>query len=214
MKRENVLAGLCLALVGAVSLAGCNTGRGYQKADSATGQMEALKTELLAVKQRTEKIVPALNQLVATAGSNPRSAYERFSREFQNTRKHSGKARHLADEVRKQGQAYFHEWEAQSGKVANPDIKERFEQRRAQLAAQYEKLEEYAQRLEEDYTAFMQDLNDIQLVLGVDLTLKGIESVTDLVNKATHDAQAIDGHLKRYVSIVEQVAAELGPSRK
>ena len=82
------------------------------------------------------------------------------------------------------------------------------------LAAQYEKIEEYAHRLKADYDAFMQDLNDIQLVLGVDLTVKGIESVADLVNKATRDAQTIDGHLDRYISIVDQVAAELRPSPK
>jgi hypothetical protein len=209
-----MVAGLCLALLGAVILTGCSTGRAYQKADSATGQMEALKTELLAVKDRTEKIAPALNQLAATADSNPRSAYEKFSRVFEDTKKHSGRARRLADEVKKQAQAYFQDWEAQSSKVANPQTRKRFEQRKTELAAQYKKIEEHAQRLETDYDAFMQDLNDIHLVLGVDLTPKGIESVADLVNKATRDAQTIDGHLDRYVSIVEQLAAELRPSRK
>jgi chromosome segregation ATPase len=209
-----MVTGLCLALLCAINLTGCNSGRGYQKADTATGQMEALKTELLAVKDRTEKIAPALKELVAAANSNPRSAYEKFSREFENTKKQSGKARRLADEIKKQAQAYFQAWEAQSSKVANPETRQRFEQRKTELAAQYEKIEEYAQRLETDYDAFIQDLNDIQLVLGVDLTLKGIESVADLVNKATRDAQTIDGHLDRYVSIVDQVATELRPSRK
>jgi hypothetical protein len=118
-----MVTGLCLALLCAINLTGCNSGRGYQKADTATGQMEALKTELLAVKDRTEKIAPALKELVAAANSNPRSAYEKFSREFENTKKQSGKARRLADEIKKQAQAYFQAWEAQSSKVANPETR-------------------------------------------------------------------------------------------
>jgi hypothetical protein len=176
--------------------------------------MNTLKAELVSVKDQIAKTVPALNQVVEAADADPRAAYETFKREFENTRRQSGRVRHRADEVKRQGQAYFSAWEGQFDKVANPETRERFEKRKTELAAQYDKIEEYAQRVEADYDAFMRDLNDIQLVLGVDLTRKGIESVADLVTKATQDAKTIDGYLDQYVTILDEVTTELRPGQQ
>jgi Protein of unknown function (DUF2959) len=214
MRRENAMVGLCLVVLCAISLPGCESVVGYHRADIAVGHMNALKTELLGVKDQIAKTVPALNQVVETASSDPRPAYETFRREFENTKRQSGRVRRRADEVKRQGQAYFQAWEAQFDKVANPETRQRFEQRKTELAAQYEKIEEFAQRVEADYNAFMQDLNDIHLVLGVDLTAKGIASIADLVTKATQDAKTIDDYLDTYVTILDQTMAELRPSQQ
>lgn len=214
MRRENAVAGLCLVVLCAISFSGCESVVGYHRADIAVGHMNALRAELLSVKDQIAKTVPTLNQVVDSANADPRAAYETFKREFENTLKQSGRVRRRADEIKRQGQAYFSAWEAQFDKVANPETRDRFEKRKTELAAQYDKIEEYAQRVEADYDAFMQDLNDIQLVLGVDLTRKGIESIADLVTKATQDAKTIDGYLDQYVTILDEVTAELRPGQQ
>ena len=214
MRRENAVAGLCLVLLCAFGLPGCDTSSTYHQADVAVVHMNTLKAELVSVKDQIARTVPALNQVVEAADADPRAAYETFRREFENTKRQSGRVRHRADDVKKQGQAYFSAWEGQFDKVANPETRERFEKRKTELAAQYDKIEEYAQRVEADYDAFMRDLNDIQLVLGVDLTRKGIESVADLVTKATQDAKTIDGYLDQYVTILDEVMGELRPGQQ
>jgi hypothetical protein len=214
MRRENAVVGLWLVLLCVINLSGCDSSSTYHQADVAVVHMNALKAEILSVKDQIAKTVPALNQVVEAANADPRAAYETFRREFENTKRQSGRVRHRADEVKRQGQAYFHAWEAQFDKVADPETRERFEKRKTELAAQYDKIEEYAQRVEADYDAFMQDLNDIQLVLGVDLTRKGIQSVADLATKVTQDSKTIEGYLDRYVTILDGVMAELRPGQQ
>ena len=158
--------------------------------------------------------MPALNQVVATAKSDPRPAYETFRKELENTKRQAARVRKRANDMKKQGQAYFEAWEAEFEKVASPERRQRFEQRKEELAAQYERIEEYAQQVKADYDAFMQDLNDIQLVLGVDLTAKGIESIADDVTKTTKGAQKINSHIDKYIEILDQVAAELRLSQQ
>lgn len=208
-----LLVGLCMGVLCAGALSGCG-GSGYKKADSTTSSMNALKNELLSGKDQVAKTMTALNQVVDTAGKNPRPAYEKFKKGFTNTQKQAAKVRSRANEMNKQGQAYFKKWETEFKKVASPEMKQRFEQRKTVLADQYKKIQEYAQLVKTDYGSFIQNLSDIQLVLGVDLTPKGVESVTDVISRANRDAQGIYGHIDTYVSILDQVSAEMSPGKK
>ena len=211
MKQKEIYASLFMAILCIVVLNGCG-GSGYKKADSTTSSMDALKAELLEGKEEIGKTMTALDQVTATANTNPRPAYEKFKKELENTRKQANRVRSRANEMTKQGQAYFKTWEAQYKKVASPEMKQRFEQRKAEMSAKYQKIQEYAQQVKVDYDAFMKNLGDIQVVLGVDLTPKGIASVSDLVAKTKQNAQTTYGHIDVYVSILNQVSAEMSPA--
>ena len=212
MKRMKTIVVFGMAILCTIILSGCGGGSGYKKADSTSGSMDALKAELLNGKDQIAKMIKALNQVVASANANPRPAYETFKKEFENTKKQAKKARNRADAMKKQGQAYFKTWEAEFKKVASPEVKQRFEQRKAEMTDKYQKIQEYSQQVKTDYDAFMQDLSDIQVVLGVDLTAMGIESIADTAAKATRDAQTIYGHIDTYVSILDEVSAAMRPS--
>ena len=213
MKPKNDMMLVGVTILCAAFLAGCG-GSTYKKADSTVSRINALKAELLDTKEQVGKMTTALNQVVDSADTNPRPAYETFKKEFEKTKRQAAKVHKRADEIKKQGQAYFKKWEAEYEKVASPEMKQRFEQRKAEMAAKYQKIQEYSQQVKADCAEFIQDLTDIQVVLGVDLTAKGIQSITDMVDKATRDAQTIYGHIDTYVSILNEVAYEMSPATK
>jgi len=214
MKRKNVIVMLSAAMLGTVVLSGCGGGSAYKKADKTTGSIDALRAELLSSKKQIDKMMSALNEVVAMANTDPRPAYESFKKEFANTNKQAEKVRKRADDIRKQGQAYFKKWEAQFEKVSSPQMKQQFEQRKAEMAAKYQKIQQYSELVDADYKAFVRDIGDIQVVLGVDLTAKGIKSVSDTVTHATQQAQTIYEHINTYVSILNEVSVAMSPSGK
>ena len=148
------------------------------------------------------------------ANTDPRPAYESFKKQFANTNKQAEKVRKRAADIRKQGQAYFKKWEDQFEKVSNPQMKQQFEQQKAEMVDKYQKIQQYSELVDADYKAFVQDISDIQVVLGVDLTAKGIKSVSDTVTQVTQQAQTIYGHIDTYVSILNEVSAAMSPSGK
>jgi hypothetical protein len=212
MKFHRFIVILGVLVVCAMMLTGCGTTSSYKQADKTFGKMEALKSELLDGKVQIEKMIPALNQVVATADSDPRPAYELFKEEYTNTQKQADKVRKTAEQMKKEGQAYFKAWEAEFEKVASEDMRQRFEKRKAELASQYDKISDYAQQVKVDFEQFEQNISDISVVLSVDLTSAGIKSISNDVKKVTKESVTIKEHIDKYVEVIDKVAEIVRPS--
>ena len=212
MKRFNVnlvrCVGIGLVVVFAISLVGCG-GSGYKKADRSSSHIEEFRKELLAAKSQIGTMMDAVNQVASTADSDPRPAYETFTKELKNTERQAKRVQSRADAIKKSGMSYFKTWEAEYEKMASAEMKASFEKRKAELSAKYEKISEYTQQVNADYKVFMKDINDIQLALGMDLTSKGIESVAGFIEKATTDSVKVQEHIDTFITVIDEVSVAL-----
>lgn len=212
MKRINLdsvrCLGIGLIIAFAITLVGCG-GSGYNKADRSSSHIEEFRKELLAAKAQIGTMMDAVNQVSSTADSDPRLAYETFQKELKNTERQAKRVQSRAEAIRKAGISYFKTWEAEYEKMASDEMKASFEKRKAELSAKYQKISEYSQQVDTDYKAFMKDVNDIQLSLGMDLTPKGIESVAGFIEKATADSKVVQDHIDQFIPVIDQVSAAL-----
>ena len=193
-------------------MSGCSSSRGYKRAEATSNSIDAMRAEILSGKDQIQATVDAMNDVVASASSDPRPAYETFTKEYGKTQKQAGKASKRAATIRKKGAAYFKAWETEFEKVASPELRKSFEQRKADLQDEYAKIQAFSKGLKKDFETFMSNLNDVNIVLGVDLTSKGIASTSDYVKEATTTAVSINKRLDQYIKVLDRVAAEMRPS--
>ena len=196
-----------------ITMTGCGGGSGYKKSDSATARMDSLKTELLQGKVQIDATITAMNDVVAKANTDPRGAFETFTKEIKKTEAQAKKVSKQATEMKKQGAAYFKKWEAEFKKIASPELQARFEQRKSVVQAQYDTISEAATQLGEHYQAFIGDVHDIQRVLSIDLTSDNIGSISDIVKDTTKESTKINSLIQQYVDALNTVSAEMRPAQ-
>lgn len=198
--------------IGALATNGCSSGGGYKRADATTSSIDAMRAEIVSGKDQIDATIKALNDVVASANANPRPAYETFTKEYAKTEDQAEKVSKRAAEIKKQGGAYFKAWETEFEKIASPELRKNFERRKAELQDEYAKIQAFSEGLRKDFDTFMSNLNDINIILGIDLTRKGIASISDYVKEATTTAVAINKRLDLYIKVLDQVAADMRPS--
>jgi hypothetical protein len=109
-------------------------------------------------------------------------------------------------DLRKNGNAYLAQWQRDASNVSDPELRAIAEQRRNEIARSSEAMRSKVTLAAGSFEAFLRDINDIQKVLGNDLTPVGQHKVKDTavaqtanteglrVKAAVHDAeQAIEG---------------------
>ena len=65
----------------------------------------------------------SLDQVAVSATTDPRKAFEQYSKSVANLESAANDARKCCQDVKEQGKAYFAQWEKQFAEVKNPDIR-------------------------------------------------------------------------------------------
>src|SRR5579862_4611792 len=133
-----------LAAVCAAILAGCAT-QGYEQADQTGKAINTFRNDISNIKVAVNESVRALDQLEATATTDPRNAFKNFSASVDKVDKAGQVAKKHADDMREQGQAYFQKWQEQLQSVKNEDIKKLAIERKAKLQESFDSIRTTAQ---------------------------------------------------------------------
>ena len=128
------------AIAAATCFTGCSTTAGYQRADKTGAGIAEFRAEVIKAKQAVDETVTALGQVAVTADTNPRAAFQQFSKSLANLETASAKAQKRGAEMKAQGQAYFAEWEKQMAQLQNPEIRELATKQKTKLQATFESM--------------------------------------------------------------------------
>lgn len=198
---KRVLA--ALAIVGL--LVGCSTTRQEKSAQAASSMGDLHKLLSQGAAQAT-KLKVAAGELSAVKTDDLRKSYDRFAEESKDLRSIADDARGQSAAMNKSAKAYFGNWEKELAEISNSDLKKMSKDRQAVLEREYEQITSAMNGLRKAYTAFENDLTDIEKFLGNDLTRNGSDlakpylaklgSEADTVIAATQKAEAAITHLE------------------
>lgn len=190
---------------------GCAT-TPHQRAVKAQSDMYSAQTEFLKTKSHIDGTMTTLNGLSQEAGTDLPKQYNELVTGINGIESQFKKALKEVDNVHKESDAYFKEWEKEIASIMNPDIKKRSEERRSTLLESYNKISSTIQPAEEAYIAFLSNLRDIETFLKMDLTPKGIASISDIISKSQADAITVNERIDAVTAELNRVAAEM-PSK-
>ncbi len=202
---------LCAGVAGL--LTGCGTTAGYKQADKTGAGIAEFRTEIVNGKKGIDATMKSLGDIATTANTNPRKAFEQYSKSVADLESTAGKIRKRAQDMKEQGQSYFKQWEQQMAQVNNPEIRTLAEQRKAKLQETFDSIRKYTEPLKVQFDPWMSDLKDLHKYLSNDLTVAGVDAAKNLFIKAQTEGWEVQKSMDGLVAELNTISATLTPAK-
>ncbi len=203
---------MALVAVGAgasLLLAGCGSTKGYKQADKTGEGIASFRDEVLNGKKAIDGTMTALDSVATTAATDPRKAFETYSKAVSNLESTANKVRKRAQDMQEQGKAYFAQWEQQLATVKNPEIQQLAKERKAKLNEAFDKIKAVAEPLKTQFEPWMSDLKDLQTYLSNDLTVNGVDAAKSLFTKTRSEGMEIQKSMDALVAELNTISATI-----
>lgn len=208
---ENIKVAIATALAATI-ITGCGTTAGYKRADKTGAGIAEFREEVTRAGAAVNDTVRTLDDVAATADTNPRKAFEAFSKSVTQLDAAATKAKKSGQDIQEQGQAYFKQWEQQMAQVKNPEIRNLATQRRAKLQATFDNIKKYTEPLKAQFDPWMSDLKDLRTYLSNDLTVTGVDTAKSLFAKTQAGGMEVQKSMDFLVAELNTIAATLTPA--
>jgi hypothetical protein len=186
------------AVVAALALSyGCASG---PNARDTVDSMSAFGNETAKVKDTINQAVKSLETLTSSQAGDIRNNLDAYSKSVAELDGQANRVRDTAEKMKANGDAYFKDWEG--SETITPE-------RHAELSAAYARIKDDMAVAEEDFGPFMASLKDVQSYLTLDPTLKGINSMGGLAQKARDNSATVNSQLDTVLKDLNSVRGML-----
>jgi predicted nucleic acid-binding Zn-ribbon protein len=189
-------------------LVGCKTSN-YKQADKTGEGIATFREEILNGKKAIDATMASLGQIEATAATDPRPAFEKYTKDVSNLASTADKIRKRGQDMREQGKAYFDQWEKQMAEVKNPEIQELAKQRKAKLQQTFDNIKTVTEPLKAQFDPWMSDLQDLQKYLANDITVSGVDAAKGLFKKAQDSGIEVQKSMDALIKELNTISATL-----
>jgi hypothetical protein len=194
-------------------LTSCGTTAGYKQADKTGAGIAEYRDEVLNVQKAVKETIRSMDQVEVTANTDPRKAFEQFSKSLAALDAAAAKAEKRGQEMKSKGEAYFLQWEEQLAQVKNPEIKELAEKRKDKLSSAFQGIKKVAEPLRAQFDPWLSDLKDLQTYLNNDLTISGVDDARKQFAKAKADGAQVEKSMDELVAELNSIAAAITPAK-
>ena len=201
MKRFPFLHSMAVCgVLGAAALsgsAGCSSG---PDAQATVDSMGTFGLETAKVKDSIDDTIRALDVLSRAEASDIKVGFDAYAKSLVALDDQAKVVRGHAEEMKASGDAFFKEREASA--TVSPE-------RRAELSASYTRIKENMALAKDKFTPFLASLKDIESYVSLDPSLKGINSMANLVKKAKDNGAQVKSSIEAVLLQVNSVRGML-----
>lgn len=201
MNRKSSIRSVAFQVVAVAALAlsyGCASSG--PNAKETVESMSAFGNETAKAKETVNQAVKSLETLTSSQAADIRNNFDAYSKAVTALDGQANLVKLNADKMKANGDLFFKDWE---GSDTVPP------QRRAELSASYARIKEDMAAAKESFAPFMASLKDIQSYLNLDQTLKGINSMGGLVQKARENSVTVNSQLDTVLKDLNSVRGML-----
>ena len=211
MTKARFFKSAILLSVAAFFGAGCSiTGR--ERAARTSSSMEQMKSEIQKLDDLLEAAVEKLNDMVENPKPDLKPQYEEYTKAVTDLDAQLALVRARAEEMRQKGLAYFDTWKEKMQEVKNPELKQHALDREQKLRAEFTAIKDEVENLRKKSGPLITALRDVQTLLSLDLTPKGVESVADAAKKAREQLAAVREDARKVLEGLKRVATLISPA--
>jgi len=215
MKTHRLIPNLftLTTLAAAALLAGCGTTSGYKQADKTGEGIAEFREEIINGKKAIDATMNSLGQIAASATTDPRKAFEKFSKSVSNLESTAGKVRDRGQDMKAQGKTYFAQWEKEMTEVKSEEIRSLAASRKAKLQATFDAIAKAAEPLKAQFIPWMSGLKDLEKFLSNDLTIAGVDAAKGLFAKTRADGVEVQKSMDALIAELNSVSAAITPAK-
>lgn len=175
------------------------------RAARAASSLDVMQQNSARARAQIDTVLVSLDTLLNAPADRLRETYDRYDKDVKKMNQYADAIRENDTDLRKNGNTYLAQWQRDSSKVSDPELRALAEQRRDQVARSSQSMRSTLTSAAGSFEAFLRDINDIHKVIGNDLTPAGQANIRQTtvvqtaqsegarVKIAIHDAeQAID----------------------
>jgi hypothetical protein len=174
-------------------------------AKETVDSMSAFGNDIAKAKDSIDHTLKALETLVSTQPSDIKANFDAYSKAVADLDEQAKVVRADAETMKAKGDAYFTEWEGNTS--ISPD-------RRTELTSSYAKIKDDMALAKEEFLPFQASLKDIQSYLSLDMSLKGVNSMSGMVGKAKESGAAVKSRLDDVLARLNSVRGMLATGKK
>lgn len=203
---------IAAALLSLALGAGCAT-FGQVRAVKTADRLSDLSAAVEDLRNRVTAAATTLAALVAAKDQDPGPAFSQFASAVEALEGAQKRVDGRLQGVRDYAESYFQAWKEQASTIDDEDLKERSEERRAELSAAVENVVEEMGPMREEILAFHSSLRDTLKYLSIDLTPQGIGAIDGRAKDAGKTSKSLSDRLSEVLETIQQAAPQFARAR-
>ncbi|MCI0659050.1 MAG: DUF2959 family protein, partial [Acidobacteria bacterium] len=116
-----------------------------------------------------------------------------------------------AEKAKSQREDYLKAWKKDQDKIQNEQLKQASEARRAELEPLIKQISEGLTSASKNFTPLLQNLNDLNLFLGNDLSAHGFTTAQPLIAECNKSAEIVKEDVEKANEGLRNLAARITP---
>jgi seryl-tRNA synthetase len=181
------------------------------RADKTAKNMLKMESALTQGAAQLDSIIASLNSLSTAQGGDLVSAYNKFSKQVEEMNSTAKKVKSKAEKAKAQREDYLKAWKKDQNKIQNEQLKQASESRRAELEPFIKQISEGLTSASQNFTPLLQNLNDLNLFLGNDLSTHGFASAQDLISECNQSTELVKQDVEKANQGLRNLAASITP---
>lgn len=189
MKFASLFVGLAVACAIA---AGCtsSSSKEYKPAVKTSTSLEEAAQTVDKTNAQLDEVMLRLDTLAKHPGDMSK-AFKDYSAAVSNLESTSQDVNAKVIAMQNQRDAYFAQWDKDVATIQNEAVRDRSEQRKAELQAQFKKVQADYQQLQKTLSPLMSDLRDIRTAVSINMTAGGIAAIQGTAKQAHGEADSV-----------------------
>jgi len=198
-----LMLALSLSLVGAAA---------PEQAEKVAQRMLDFDKALTQASTQIEVTLTSMNAIATAAPADMASKYKDFTSQVKKLQGMADKAKAQSQKSAAQREEYLKQWQASQAKIQNPELQAASEARRNELMPKIDAIKTSLGAARDAFGPFMQDLNDLVLYFGDNLSASGMTGAKPLMEKCDTDGTSVKTNIAAGQTAIKDLASSISPS--
>lgn len=198
----------------ALALAVCGPVLAQKQAKAAENIAKGMiqfQGNLTSVKTQVDTVLKSLQDLTTASSPDVVKKYEAFAKEVRNTTDLKEDVQARAKQVTAKRDKFLKAWSDDQKDIQNEDLRKASESRQAELSPIVDRLKTAMSSAGETSTPFLQNMNDLVLFLGNDLSPTAMTTAAPLIGKCNDGGTTLQGDLDAGIAAVGELVTFFQP---
>lgn len=195
------------------TLAACATST-PDRAVKAASSLQVMQDNSSKARAQIDTVLSSLDVLMEAPADRLRETYDRYNKDVKQMNEYAAHMRENDADLRKNGDTYLAKWQRDASNVSDPELRALSQERHDQIVRSSKDMRSTVTEAAGSFEAFLRDINDIQKVMGNDLTATGQSNVqrTNVAQTARSEGARVKAMVQRAEQAIEGFRSQITPS--
>jgi hypothetical protein len=184
------------------------------RAAKAASSLDVMQQNSAKARAQIDTVLSSLDTMLNAPADHLRETYDRYDKDVKKMNQYADAIRENDTDLRKNGNTYLAQWQRDASNVSDPELRALAEQRRGQIAQSSQSMRSTLTSAAGSFEAFLRDINDIQKVIGNDLTPTGQANVkqTAVAQTAERNGDRVKIAIRDAEQAIDSLRSQITPT--